>query len=388
MTSLLVKIFIKNSDKINDPKVRQQYGMLGGLVGIFLNVLLFCGKLVASLLSGSVSILADAFNNLSDAGSSVVTLIGFKLAGRPADLSHPFGHGRIEYVSGLIVSFLIILMGFELGKSSLQRVISPQATDFSLIIIIILIASILVKLWIGFFNKNLGKRISSPVMTAVASDSITDCISTFVTLVGALLSRYANLHIDGYIGIIVALFILYTGFSSVKESLSPLLGQRPDTELVEEIKKCVLGHSEVVGIHDLIVHNYGPGRSLISLHAEVDSSHNILDIHDTIDLIEMELQKKFDCIATIHMDPIDTDNPLTLELREKVTDIVKNIDPQLSIHDFRVVFGPTHTNLIFDISVPHKFRLTTKEITEEVYCKVRELDGNYFAVAHAEHTFV
>jgi len=388
LTSLLVRLFIKNSNNINDKAVRQKYGVLGGMVGIILNLLLFIGKFFAYLLSGSVSIFADAFNNLSDAGSSVVTLIGFKLAGMPADKSHPFGHGRIEYISGLAVSVLIIFMGFELGKSSIERIISPKATEFGVWTLAILIASILVKLWIGLFNRKLGKKIASPVMTAVASDSITDCISTFAVLFGTLLAKFADIHIDGYIGVLVSLFILYTGITSANDSLSPLLGQRPDEEFVENIKECVLNHPEIVGIHDLIVHNYGPGRLLVSLHAEVPSSGDILAIHDVIDLVEMELNEKFACIATIHMDPINTDDEKIGELRKMVTDIVRELSPELSLHDFRVVFGATHTNLIFDIAVPHKFKLSLQEIEDIISEKVRSFEGNCFAVIHAENSFV
>lgn len=387
MTSLLVKLFIKNHDDIHNQEVRQKYGMLGGGVGIFLNVLLFSLKFIAGLITSSISITADAFNNLSDAGSSVVTLIGFKMAGMPADSEHPFGHGRIEYISGLAVSMAIILMGVELIKSSVDKILHPEAVTFSLFSVVILLVSILAKGWMSLFNRGLGKRIGSTAMMATAMDSLSDCIATGAVVLGIGFSYFTHIIIDGYIGLVVALFVSYTGFTTARDSLSPLLGQAPDKEFVEEIRKIVLAHEDIEGIHDLIVHNYGPGRSMISLHAEVRCDADILAIHDTIDLIELELKHRFNCEATIHMDPIAVDDKVTQDLREKIVELLRSIDGQLSLHDFRMVQGLTHTNLIFDVVVPFKFRLTDEQVTQQVWDKVKQIDPNYNAVIKVERAY-
>ena len=373
---------------MQDPLVRGRYGVLSGATGIFLNVCLFAAKFLAGILTSSIAITADAFNNLSDAGSSVVTLVGFKMAQSPADKEHPFGHGRIEYLSGLAVSIAIFLVGLELVKSSFDKILHPQTVDFSLVSFMILVASVLVKLWMCYFNRTIARKIDSTAMKATAMDSLTDATATSAVAVGILLSHFFEWKIDGWIGILVAGFILYTGFQTAKDSLSPLLGQPPAPEFVQAIADTVMAHPEIVGIHDLIVHDYGPGRCMISLHAEVPSNADILAVHDIIDTIELQLREKFHCDATIHMDPIAVDDALTRDLREQVEQIVKAIDPALSIHDFRLVAGKTHTNLIFDLVVPFRFRLDDRTLMDLVKRKIREMEGNYFAVLTIDKSFV
>lgn len=380
MTKLLVKLFVKNKDDISNPRVRQSYGYLGGAVGIFCNLLLFGAKLFAGILTASISITADAFNNLSDAGSSIVTLIGFKMSSAPADDEHPFGHGRIEYISGLIVSLLIMLMGFELLKSSADKLIHPEAIEFRWVSVIILLVSITVKLWMGFFNKKLGVIINSEAMKATAADSLSDVASTSAVLVATVISGLTSFNIDPFAGLVVALFILYAGFKTVKETLSPLLGQKPEPEFVKEIQEFVMSYDHVVGIHDLVVHDYGPTRRIISLHAEMPCTVDIMHLHDTIDLIEKDMNKKFSCETVIHMDPIVADDEVTNRTKEVVKAIVREIDERISIHDFRMVAGPTHTNLIFDVVVPHRFKLSNSEVIALITAKAKEADPKYEVV--------
>lgn len=387
MTELLIRLLIKDYQNTQDRTVRQRYGILGGITGIVCNLILFLAKLFSGLMTASIAIIADAVNNLSDAGSCIVTVVGFKMAGKPADDEHPFGHGRIEYISGLFISMIIMLMGFELAKSSVEKIISPEKIIFGWLPFGILILSAAVKLWMGFFNKALGKKINSAAMKASAMDSLSDVASTLAVAAGMLLARFADLHIDGYIGLLVALFILYTGFMTAKDTLDPLLGQPPEKEFVESIYREVLSYDEVVGIHDLIVHNYGPGRCIVSLHAEVPCNADVLKIHDTIDLIEQDLRQKFHCEAVIHMDPIVTDDKETNETKQKMADLVTIIDPSLNIHDFRMVKGPSHTNLIFDIVVPHKFRLNDKELKEAVAKAAKTLDPCYETVIHIDRSY-
>ena len=368
MIKLLSKLLIKNNNDYSDPTVRRRYGILCGSVGVALNLLLSLGKFIAGLSVNSIAVIADAANNLSDAGSSVITMAGFKLAGQKPDPAHPFGHGRIEYISGLIVSMAILLMGFELLKTSVEKIFSPEETVFSIAAIVILCASIAVKLYIFFYNKKIAARINSSAMAATATDSISDCLATAATLLSIILSAATGINLDGYCGVIVALFILFAGFKAAKDTVNPLLGQKPDPEFVKQIEKTVLSHEEVVGIHDLVVHDYGPGRIMISLHAEVSDKENILKIHDVIDNIEKELQKKLECHAVIHMDPISTDDENTLKLKKEITEIVKKENPEFSIHDFRVVAGDTHTNIIFDLLIPYGIsddEETIKKIIDE-----------------------
>lgn len=388
MIKLLSKLLIKNSDDYSDPTVRRRYGILCGSVGVALNILLSLGKFIAGLSVNSIAIIADAANNLSDAGSSVITMAGFKLAGQKPDPAHPFGHGRIEYISGLIVSMAILLMGFELLKTSVEKIFSPEETVFSIAAIVILCASIAVKLYIFFYNKKIAAKINSSAMAATATDSISDCLATAATLLSIILSAATGINLDGYCGVIVALFILFAGFKAAKDTVNPLLGQKPDPEFVKQIEKTVLSHEEVVGIHDLVVHDYGPGRIMISLHAEVSDKENILKIHDVIDNIEKELQKKLECHAVIHMDPISTDDENTLKLKKEINEIVKKENPEFSIHDFRVVAGDTHTNIIFDLLIPYGIRDDEENIKKKIDEKVKKLNKNYFTVIEIDKNFV
>ena len=386
MISLLARLFLKPEGR-DEAALRKGYGILCGAVGIGLNVLLFAGKFFAGTLSGSIAITADAFNNLSDAGSSFVTLLGFQLAGQKPDSDHPFGHGRIEYLSGLAVAMLIILMGFELAKSSLDKILHPAPVDSSWLVIAILCVSICVKLYMSFYNRSLGKKLNAPAMLATAADSLSDSVATTAVLIATLVGRFSGLMIDGWCGILVAAFILWSGFNAAKDTVNPLLGTPPTHEFVNQIKELVMAHPGIIGIHDLIVHDYGPGRVMISLHDEVSASENVLELHDEIDNVESELREKLGCEAVIHMDPVVTDDGITEETRERVAALVHCIDDAINIHDFRMVAGPSHTNVIFDAVVPYGFRLTDSEVEEKIKTAVRTLDGNYFAVVKVERSY-
>lgn len=387
MVTLLAKFFIK--EKQDKAKIRQQYGILCGVVGIMLNVLLFAGKFIAGSISKSIAITADAFNNLSDAGSSLVTLIGFKLAGAKPDPEHPFGHGRMEYISGLVVAAAILLMAYELIRDSIDKILHPQDTEFSMLIVGILVVSILVKLYMFCYNRSIGRKYDSAAMRATAMDSLGDTCATAVVLAATLVSHYAGLHIDGWCGALVGVLILYAGINAAKETLNPLLGQAPDEDFVMEIDRIVMAHEEICGIHDLIVHDYGPGRKMISLHAEVPADGDILEVHDVIDNVENELRARLGCDATIHMDPIVTSDEHVSELKAAVVSIVKGIDEVVTIHDFRVVTGPTHTNLIFDVLVPFKFYIGDEQLTVMIQNKVGErLGKNYYVVMKVDKAYV
>ena len=388
MIELLSHWLIRNRENTGDPAVRLAYGRLCGLVGIGLNLLLFGGKLFAGTVSGSVAVTADAFNNLSDAGSSVVTLLGFQLAGKKPDPQHPFGHGRIEYISGLVVSGLILLMGVELGKSSVEKILHPEAVDFSLLAVGILVASIAVKLYMYLYNRRIGRRISSAAMEATATDSLSDAIATTAVLAAMLVGRFTALMIDGWVGLVVACFILFSGYQAAKETLGPLLGQPPEEELISQIRDITLSHQEIVGIHDLVVHDYGPGRLMISLHGEVPGDGNIFELHDVIDQAEKELKDKLGCDAVIHMDPIATDDEEVNITRRSVAELCKDIHEDLSIHDFRMVKGPTHTNLIFDVVIPFALKLSDKEVTDEIRKRISQKWDNYYAVIEVDHSYV
>ena len=387
MISLLAKKFIKNREDVTSPAVRQAYGMLCGIVGIGFNVLLFALKLLAGTLSGSIAITADAFNNLSDAGSSAVTLLGFRLAGRKPDTDHPFGHGRIEYISGLVVAGLILLMGVELAKSSFDKILHPEEVAFSALALGILAASVCVKLYMWLYNRRIGRRIKSAAMEATAMDSLSDTAATAAVLLAMLIGKWSGLAVDGYVGLVVAMFILFSAYKAAKETLSPLLGQAPDPELVQEIRDIVMAHDTVQGVHDLVVHDYGPGRCMISLHAEVPAHGDIMEMHDVIDNIEKELAEKLHCQAVIHMDPIVTDDASVGVLRRQIAEVVKQVDPRMTIHDFRMVQGTTHTNLIFDAVLPFSSGKTPEQAAEEIRQRVRQLNGTYFAVVTVEHSY-
>ena len=384
----LVRLFIKDCDNVTDPAVRERYGVLSGGVGIFLNLLLSLGKFFAGVVTGSIAVTADAFNNLSDAGSSVVTLVGFKLAGQKADDGHPFGHGRMEYLAGLLVSLMILLVGVELGRSSIGKILRPEAVDFSLVSTGILAASILVKLWMGQFNRGLGRKIGSAAMAATAADSLSDAVATAAVLAGTLVNRFAHVNIDGWVGLAVAVFILRSGWGAAKDTINPLLGESPDPELVKQLRELVLSHPQVVGMHDLIIHDYGPGRRLCSFHAEVPQDADILDAHDAIDHIEREIKEKFGIETTVHMDPIATADEKVNQLRRQVADLARVVEPEMTIHDFRVVRGPTHTNVIFDAVVPHKCRLTDEEVLQRLRRAVSALDPTYQAVIQIDRAYV
>ena len=388
MITFLASLFIKDSKNYKEPSVRQAYGVLSGAVGIGLNILLFFGKWLAGTISGSIAIIADAFNNLSDAGSSIITLIDFRLSGQEPDPEHPFGHGRMEYISGLLVSVAILVMGFELIGSSIGKLRSPEPIESSALVFGILIASILVKLYMFFYNHSLSKKIESAAMKATSVDSLSDTVATTLVLIATLISKYTGLLLDGWFGILVGLFILYTGGSTLKETIDLLLGQPPKQEFIDEVKEIVLGHSMVHGVHDLIVHDYGPGRVMISLHAEVDVNGDIQDIHEQIDHIEHELQEKLHCSATIHMDPIVTDDKEVLAMKAKVEEMVHFLDESFSMHDFRMVRGSTRTNLIFDVEVPRKTSYTDNEIVNWLKERIHELPGSkYFAVIQIDHEY-
>ena len=388
MITFMASLFIKDSKNYKEPSVRQAYGVLSGAVGIGLNILLFFGKWLAGTISGSIAITADAFNNLSDAGSSIITLIGFRLSGQEPDPEHPFGHGRMEYISGLLVSVAILVMGFELIGSSIGKLRSPEPIESSALVFGILIASILVKLYMFFYNHSLSKKIESAAMKATSVDSLSDTVATTLVLIATLISKYTGLLLDGWFGILVGLFILYTGGSTLKETIDLLLGQPPKQEFIDEVKEIVLGHSMVHCVHDLIVHDYGPGRVMISLHAEVDVNGDIQDIHEQIDHIEHELQEKLHCSATIHMDPIVTDDKEVLAMKAKVEEMVHFLDESFSMHDFRMVKGSTRTNLIFDVEVPRKTSYTDNEIVNWLKERIHELPGSkYFAVIQIDHEY-
>jgi len=386
MITCLAKFWIRESD--SEEKKRRVYGTLGAVVGIFLNICLFTGKYLAGFFSGSIAIMADAFNNLSDAGSSFISLIGFVFSGKKPDLDHPFGHGRIEYLAGLGVSFLILLMGVELAKNSVQKILHPVSVQISTLSIAVLSASILVKLYMAYYNHAIGKKIRSATMAATATDSLSDAAATTVVLLAMLFLAVTGINIDGYCGILVAVFILAAGIGAAKETVSPLLGQAPDPEFVKEIKELVMQHEEVLGIHDMAVHDYGPGRVMVSLHAEVSGDGNIYERHDLIDRIERELKEKLHCETVIHMDPIDVGNVKTVEMKEEMVKLVKAIDERLTIHDFRMVTGTTHHNMIFDVVIPADFKLSQEELKDIIQKKVWEKWPDYYVVIDVDTAYV
>lgn len=389
MIRFLTKVFIHDSENTSSPEVRRSYGTLCGIVGIVLNALLFAGKMLAGTISHSIAITADAFNNLSDAGSSLITLTGFRMAGQKPDPGHPFGHGRIEYLSGLIVAMLIVLMAFELIRDSIGKIIHPEETQFSLLIVVILVVSILVKIYMSFYNRSIGNKINSAAMKATAEDSLSDTIATTAVLICTLVSHFTGLKIDGICGLVVGIFVLFAGFRAAKETIDPLLGQAPDPEFVKQIRDIALVNKNILGIHDLVVHNYGPGRVMISFHAEVPADGNILELHDIIDNTERELREKLNCDAVIHMDPIMNKDSQTLELKSKVAEMLKTIDPEIHFHDFRIVKGPTHTNVIFDILVPYGFHINDDDLLARIDEDVKHLsdDTEYYAVINIDKDY-
>lgn len=388
MLDRFLRRLIPDYDRTTDPSVRHRYGVVAGGVGIVLNLILFAGKLAAGLLAGAVSVTADAFNNLTDAGSSVVTLIGFRLAGQKPDAHHPFGHGRIEYLTGLIVSFLILLVGVELGKSSIEKILHPVETELSLLTGGILLVSILVKLWMSLFNKKLGSRIQSEALHATAADSRSDAIATAAVLLGLVISHFTRLPLDGWIGALVALLILKAGFESAKATLNPLLGQAPDPAVVKEIEGLILSHTQIIGIHDMIIHDYGPGRRMMSVHVEVPCDEDMLEVHDIIDHIEREVGERFGIEAVIHMDPIQVGNPMVDGLRELTVRLARELHPSITVHDFRITAGPLHTNLIFDVVVPFDVSLSDEEVRAALTEKLTAVSPNYHTVIDVDRSYV
>ncbi len=391
MLTLLSKLFIKDYKNYKNPKVRQAYGMLCGLLGIILNLVLFAGKYLAGVLTGSIAITADAFNNLSDAGSSLITLIGFKMAGQKPDLDHPFGHGRIEYISGLIVAALILIMGVELAQTSIDKILHPEATGLTVVSAIILVASIAIKGYMALYNRGTAGKIDSAAMKATATDCLSDMASTAVVLVCSLVGHFTGLAIDGYCGLAVSALILFAGYSAAKDTLGPLLGQAPEPEFIQKIQRIVMDTDIITGIHDLIIHDYGPGRQMISLHAEVPMNVDILKAHDLIDNLERELKEQLGCDAVIHMDPLATDDEITTRLKAKVMIFAEEIAPEIGIHDFRVVTGDTHTNIIFDAVVPFSLEgdVVKKQLQDKIEAMPTEdaATGRYFAVINIDRPY-
>ena len=389
MISILSRIFIKNSGDVKNPVVRQAYGMLCGALGIGLNIFLFLVKFLAGQLSGSIAITADAFNNLSDAGSSVITLFGFKMAGQKPDSDHPFGHGRIEYISGLLVSIIILIMAFELFKSSIDKILHPEAVEAGPLVLAILILSICVKVYMYLYNRSVSRKIDCAAMMATAKDSISDSIATVVVLLTTLLASLTDIQADGWCGLLVAAFVFYAGFSAAKDTISPLLGQPPEPEFVKRIEEIIMEYKNqgVIGIHDLVVHNYGPGRVMLSVHVEVPSTGDILVLHDMIDLIEHRLGDELGCNAVIHMDPICVDDEKTNEMKQMVANIIGGMEGEVTFHDFRIVQGPTHTNLIFDVAVPFDYQMTDAEVVSYIQEKITEIDKNYYAVIEVDKAY-
>lgn len=389
MVNFLIRRLIPHSDQTGDPAVREAYGTLAGCVGICLNVLLFVGKFVAGSIVGSIAVTADAFNNLSDAGSSLITLFGFRLAGKRPHSDHPFGHGRIEYVAGLIVSLLIILMGVTLARESLDKMLHPQDVTFSLLSAGILAASILVKLYMFSYNRALSRKLNSSTLKATATDSLSDAFATLAVLISMIISHLTGLRIDGYAGILVALMILWGGFGAARDTISPLLGTAPDPEFVKKIQSIVRSCPVVTGMHDLVIHDYGAGRRMISLHAEVPANGDILATHDAIDLVERRLHDELNCHAVIHMDPVETDNAAVNAVRQRVLEALHaQMDSAVSIHDFRMVTGPTHTNLIFDLLLPMDSPLTEEAAKKQAEAIVSALDPHYNAILTIDKGYV
>lgn len=378
MTNTLIRLFIRDADNTRDARVREQYGVLSGAVGIACNVFLFALKLVIGFLTGSISIAADAFNNLSDGLSCLISIVGFKVSGKAPDAKHPFGYGRTEYIAGLIVAFIIVLVGVEFLKTSFDRIIHPEPVAFSVVLLVILAVSMLVKLWMGAFNSKIGGRIESPVLMAAGQDSRNDVITTAVVVLGMVAGRFTTLPVDGYVGLLVALFIIWAGIGIVRDTVAPLLGEAADPEVACSIEAIVRESDYIVGVHDLIVHNYGAGRSLASLHAEVPSDSDFVAVHEVIDEAEKRVWQRTGVYLVIHMDPIDVNNEHVTALRAQVDGVLQEIDEKLSMHDFRVVDGARQINLIFDVVVPYSYGENDKrELLMKIYDRLKAIDVRY-----------
>ncbi len=380
MTELLCRLFVKDRRNVQDPAVRRAYGTLVSTVGIILNILLAVGKYTVGFLFGAISIQADAINNLSDAGSQIISLVSFKIAAKPADHKHPFGHARIEYVASMIVSFLILTIGVELLKESFGKILHPVATEFSWVTVVVLSVSILVKLWLCLFNRKVAKKINSGVMRATSADSLSDAIATAAVLAATLIHKFTGLETDAYMGLIVACLILWAGIKILNETKNAILGERPSEETVEKIRAMVAEYDGAVGIHDLVVHDYGPGRVMASLHVEVDGAVNIYESHDMVDLIERRLREEHGIAATVHMDPVALHDPAVIRLRTLAQSIAAEVDERLTIHDFRIVPGQTHTNLIFDVAAPFALTMSDDELRAAINTAVHARDAHLFTV--------
>lgn len=387
MTNFLVKTFVKDYEKTDNLKVRERYGTLSSIVGIVCNIILFVAKFAMGTIAGSIAIISDGFNNLSDCASCVVTLFGYKMAAKPADKDHPFGHGRVEYLTSLVIAIVIIMVGFELFTGSIDKVLHPTKVSFSYVVLATLIISIVVKVWMGLFNRKLGKKINSSVMLATSKDSMNDVVATSATVVALVASMWTDAPIDGIMGIVVSLFILLSGFDIVKETVDELLGQPADEELVNKLSEMVEENPYALGMHDLIIHSYGPGNLIGSVHIEVDGKGNIMEIHDVIDELERDIYEELGVRMTIHMDPVEMDNELLNECKNMMIGIVKNINKDLSLHDFRMVTGPSHTNLIFDLVVPHDCKLNEKDIKTAINDSLKDKEIKYYTVITFEREF-
>ena len=387
MTNFLIKLFVKDKN-VKDPKVRTKYGTLSSLTGIVVNFILSITKVVIGIISNSMSIISDGLNNITDAGSSVITMIGFKMSQKKVDDDHPWGHGRMEYIAAFIVDMLIVLVGIELFKSSIDKIINPVMPDISTITITILVIAIIAKLWLFFFYNKIAKTINSEAIKGNAYDSISDVISTFVVLLSAIVAKFANVSIDGYVSILVSIFILYTGFKALKETVDILLGSKPDPELVKGIEEFTKKYDMIVGIHDMMIHDYGPGRKIVSFHAEVPANSDICMAHDIIDQMEQDIYEEFNCITTIHMDPIEVDDEEINKMREITEKIVKEINENYSIHDFRMTNGGGRINLIFDLVIPRGEKVDSDKLKAQVQQKIHSENPKYYAVPKVECSYV
>jgi len=387
LINLLIKKFVRNYEDIKNPIVRESYGKFSSILGIICNVLLCTSKILVGLIFNSVSITADGINNLSDAGSSVITLIGFKLASKPADKDHPFGHARIEYIAGLIVSFIILLLGVELIKTSFAKIISPEPLDFSIIMVVVLILSILVKLFMYFANINLSKRITSATIKATAKDSLNDVIATSAVLASVIISKLTNLQLDGYIGMLVAVFIIFSGIEILKEILNPLLGEPPSKDLVNTVVKKIMSYDGVINIHDLVIHNYGANKYFATVHVEVSYKEDILESHDMIDNIERDFLSDMGINLVVHLDPVVTDDEETNNIKKEVLAIIKNLGNDYSMHDFRIVKGSTHTNIIFDVVAPTECKIQSKELIYNISKEIKKLNETYYPIIVIDYNY-
>lgn len=388
MTDFLSRIFIKDHENTKEPSVRESYGKLAGAVGIVSNAILCIAKVLAGIFSGSIAIIADGINNLADASSSVITLVGFRLASMPEDEEHPYGHARIEYISGMIVSVLIVVVGIELAKSSVEKILHPTALEFSWTIVVVLAIAILLKIWQAMFNIKIGKKINSVALAATGADSRNDVISTSVVLFSLIVGKFSGLQIDGYMGVLVALFIIWSGIGLVKETMSPLLGEAPDPELTNAISDMALSFDGVLGIHDLVVHNYGPGKIFASIHIEVDAAGDLMESHDMIDNIERQISTKLHLMLTAHMDPIRMNDPVVVQMTKLAKEVEEGLEGVTNVHDLRVVPGPTHTNIIFDVVVTAGCKLTTREIHDAFSKAVKAVDPHYFVVINFDKSYI